>query len=172
MSHWCRYLIFPALLHLGCSDGDSEADDASHTEATDPGEVTDSSPGALDAGDEDVCADRGVPLEGLEVESQQGIQFRLVQAQPEEQIVGDNAWRFELQQDDELVEGLADVMTVTPFMPDHGHGTAVAVGVAEVEPGEYELSPVNLRMPGYWLITIEIAGDGGADVAQFGVCVE
>ncbi len=124
-------------------------------------------------GAESVCDGRGVELPGLEVETEHGLTLRLLQAEPPEQIVGDNAWLFELDQGGEPMGGLSDSVVVTPFMPDHGHGTAVAVSVAEIAPGQYELSPVNLRMPGYWLITVEIAiAEGDTEVAQFGVCVE
>ncbi len=192
MTRWCKYAIFLGLLQPACSDSstdesvteateadstdsDGDATDAAETDesATDAAQTEGEQPDASSA-EEEPCGGRGEALDGLEVESEQGLMLRLIAAEPEEQIVGDNAWTFAIEDDGSPVEGLEEVMAVTPFMPDHGHGTAVAVEISEVEAGQYELSPVNLRMPGYWLITIEIdalSEDDEPDVATFGVCV-
>ncbi len=193
---WCKYFVLLGLQQAACSDSSTDesateateadstdsvgdATDAAETDesATDAAETEGAEPDASSAqpAEEEACGGRGEALDGLEVESEQGLMLRLIAAEPEEQIVGDNAWTFEIEDDGSPVEGLEEVMAVTPFMPDHGHGTAVAVEISEVEAGEYELSPVNLRMPGYWLITIEIDAateDDEPDVATFGVCVE
>lgn len=127
-------------------------------------------------------------LVGLEMASQQGKTWRLVSAVPREPVVGDSTWIVAIEERGVPVPGLAERTEVTPFMPDHGHGTAVAVEVQEVEPGSYQWSPINLRMPGYWLITAVFDGASGddassdgassgdaasdGDVLQLGVCVE
>jgi hypothetical protein len=63
---------------------------------------------------------------------------------------------------------------VDPEMPDHNHGTT-PVGVMPVgNGGLYMMSPVNLYMAGYWVVTLSIDGpapagasdpDAGADAA-------
>jgi hypothetical protein len=68
--------------------------------------------------------------------------------------------------------GLDDAVFVTPFMPDHGHGTPVRVGVEEEAAGEYRLAPVNTFMPGLWQITLEVERDAEATILEFSVCVE
>ena len=63
-------------------------------------------------------------------------------------------------------------ISVDPEMPDHNHGTT-PVGVTPVGSGGlYMMSPVNLYMAGYWLVTLSIvapppadASDAGADAA-------
>ncbi len=65
-------------------------------------------------------------------------------------------------------------VVATPLMPDHGHGTPINAEVTELTtPGEYEVTPVNLWMPGLWEITIEVTN--GADVSDavtFAFCIE
>ena len=63
-------------------------------------------------------------------------------------------------------------MVVTLFMPDHGHGTPVSVGVTETKSGEYELAPVNTFMPGLWQIHLELTRDAAPELFEFNVCVE
>ena len=60
------------------------------------------------------------------------------------------------------------------MMPDHGHGTPVNAEVTVMPtPGQYELSPVNLFMTGYWEITLELTlPKGETDSVMFGFCVE
>lgn len=63
-------------------------------------------------------------------------------------------------------------MTVTPFMPDHGHPTAKTV---TIEPtgivGQYEMAPINFWMPGLWETTIDAASPSGNDVVVFRFCI-
>jgi hypothetical protein len=71
------------------------------------------------------------------------------------------------------IDGLA--MDVVPFMPDHGHGTSVAVTVTPEGSGRYMISPLYLYMAGYWEITFDITDSSGAtpvtDSAIVKVCV-
>jgi hypothetical protein len=71
------------------------------------------------------------------------------------------------------VDGLA--MDVVPFMPDHGHGTSVAVAVTPEGSGTYLIAPLYLYMAGYWEITFDITDSSGAtpvtDTAIVKVCV-
>ncbi len=48
-----------------------------------------------------------------------------------------------------------------PTMPDHKHGTfpKYTSGVAQDEPGEYQLADMDLFMPGVWQIDIVISAD-------------
>ncbi|HLU68919.1 MAG TPA: FixH family protein, partial [Kofleriaceae bacterium] len=55
----------------------------------------------------------------------------LVESDPGPPAKGDNAWTLQLvDADQQPVDGAT--VTVTPFMPDHGHGTPIDV---EVTPG-------------------------------------
>ena len=81
------------------------------------------------------------------------LQFALTSAMPAPPSRGDNTWTLQL-------DGAAGPMssaaiTVTPFMPDHQHGTPITVGVeAMPTPGQYKLTPINMWMPGLWEVTI------------------
>jgi hypothetical protein len=88
---------------------------------------------------------------------------------------GIDVWRVEVDWTSTMapMDGLA--IRVDPEMPDHNHGTT-PVGVAAVgSGGMYVLTPVNLYMAGYWVVTLSIdaaqlpatsdASDAGTDAA-------
>ena len=56
-------------------------------------------------------------------------------------------------------------------MPDHQHGSPKQTDVVEVSPGEYELKPVNLFMPGYWEISVTASHNGQEDSSTFKFCI-
>ena len=63
------------------------------------------------------------------------------------------------------------VTGVSPWMPDHRHGTT-PVMVSAAGAGTYTLTPLYLYMAGYWEITVNLAGTGSAaDSAMFPICV-
>jgi hypothetical protein len=89
---------------------------------------------------------------------------------------GDNTWTIlvtDLQ--DQPLDGLT--IDATPFMPDHGHGTPLQETVTPgTAAGEYVLAPVNLWMPGFWEVTLDLTGTGpnGAidDQVTYLVCID
>ncbi len=92
--------------------------------------------------------------------------FKLIAMTPASPARGDNKWVIEI-----VSAPHADV-TATPFMPDHGHGTPVKVGVTpSATPGQYELAPINLWMPGYWEISVTAASGEDRDSAVFKLCI-
>ncbi|WP_181233975.1 FixH family protein [Enhygromyxa salina] len=95
-----------------------------------------------------------------------------VSADPAPPIRGDNSWVLSFSDADGAA--LDDLeITVTPIMPDHGHGTPVSAEVTPTGvPGEYRLDPVNLFMAGYWEITLDIALADQQDSIMFGFCVD
>ena len=105
---------------------------------------------------------------GLEKTGPDGMVFRLDDAEPGLPIRGDNVWTFAIDADDgSPLDGAA--VDVTPFMPDHQHGTPIAVEITpQGEAGKYVAQPVNLWMPGLWEITIKATPAGGvtADAQQ------
>jgi YtkA-like len=144
-----------------CLDG--ETHDSAHTEA-------DARAAGLP------CGGRGEPLQGLQaVDSVDGgrvAHLALIAAEPPRPIVGNNTWSFTLRVDEEPLEGAASATTVTPFMPDHGHGTPTEVVVTEIEPGVYRFAPVHTRMAGYWEIGVDVSTERMHAHFEFGVCVE
>lgn len=93
-------------------------------------------------------------------------------AMPAEPIRGDNAWTV-LVTDASGAAMTGLTMTAAGWMPDHGHGSPVETIVTELGDGEYEMTPLNLFMAGYWEVTVELTdADGTADEVMFAVCVE
>jgi hypothetical protein len=122
------------------------------------------------------CDGRGKPLDGLEVSTEndagEKITISFVEGEPMPPIVGNNSWLFHLEADGEPITGVASEITVTPFMPDHGHGTPTAVTVEEERAGDYRFEPVHTRMAGYWEIRIDVDSDVVSANLLFGVCVD
>jgi hypothetical protein len=98
------------------------------------------------------------------------IDVKLLSATPAPPARGDNSWVIELSAMQGGVvgapmAGLENNITVTPYMPDHMHGTPILVVVTPVtgQPGQYTLDPVNLWMPGFWETTISVTQGAGSD---------
>lgn len=101
----------------------------------------------------------------------------LVVSEPAPPDKGDNSWTIEIKEvgTDTAVDN-ADVI-VTPFMVDHGHGTPVVPTVSAGDSaGRYLVSPINLWMPGYWELSLDLAAELGSvtmtDTVLFGFCIE
>lgn len=63
-------------------------------------------------------------------------------------------------------------MVVTPFMPQHGHGSAVGVEVTDNGDGSYTWDPLYFAMTGLWEITVDVTLPGGdTDTVVFAFCV-
>lgn len=96
-----------------------------------------------------------------------------VNSDPVPPAKGDSTWTIMVtDQNDAPLDGLT--VDSTPFMPDHGHGTPLQETVtAGAQPGEYVLAPVNLWMPGYWEVTIDVDdGNGMTDSVMYAVCID
>ena len=64
---------------------------------------------------------------------------------------------------------------ITPFMPEHGHGTNPAdYGTAATgDAGSYESVPIDLFMSGLWELTFTVAsGDAILDQTTYSFCLE
>lgn len=110
---------------------------------------------------------------GMSKTGAQGFEFRLMEAAPTPPAKGDNDWTIEvLDASSTPMDGIS--LDITPFMPDHGHGTTVNADITPTqEAGTYDVNPVNLWMPGYWEITVDASDDSGPlDSAVFAFCIE
>lgn len=125
---------------------------------------------------EDRCAGTKVDtyVAGLQKTGKQNkYQIQLQDADPAPPARGDNKWTLKVvDMSGKAVEGAT--VTVTPTMPTHGHGTTPPkpTGEPATESGTYEVSPVNLFMPGPWKSVIEVEADGVKDSAEFWFCIE
>jgi hypothetical protein len=63
-------------------------------------------------------------------------------------------------------------LTVTPYMPSHGHPSPEQVIVTPASAsGQYNLSPVFFSMPGVWTTTIETMQGTAADSSVYTFCI-
>jgi hypothetical protein len=99
------------------------------------------------------------------------LDFTLTSITPSPPARGDNTWVVQLTATSGSPVADATV-TMTPFMPDHGHGTPIKVNaVALPIAGQYQLSPINVWMPGYWEATIHASQGSTNDSAVFKFCI-
>lgn len=96
--------------------------------------------------------------------------FGLTSVTPSSPTKGANTWQVTLTS-----SGTAPVndasFVITPFMPDHGHGTPVKAKATLEGNGKYSVAPVQFTMPGIWEVTLEATSPAGKDTAVFTFCV-
>lgn len=95
------------------------------------------------------------------------LDFKLMSADPAPPGFNDNTWVIQINQPAGGAAVTGARVSVTPFMPDHQHGT-LPVKVQELGNGQYKLTPVNMWMPGYWEITIT----ANSDSAVYKFCIQ
>jgi MYXO-CTERM domain-containing protein len=99
------------------------------------------------------------------------ITVELTRADPSPPVVRrDNVWWLKLTDADGNALSGAEVVA-SPYMPKHQHGSAEVV-VEEQGEGEYQLSPIELIMPGVWEIPLSVTPAGGvASETTFRFCI-
>jgi hypothetical protein len=85
-----------------------------------------------------------------------GAIVRLLESDPGPPAKGVNTWKLGLY-DAECTPIDGASIQVTPYMPDHGHGTSVKAEVTPSGSGGYEVTPVYLFMPGLWQTTLSLS---------------
>lgn len=100
------------------------------------------------------------------------LNFSIVSGDPAPPIRGDNTWVIDVTAQAGAAPITDAQMTVKPFMPAHQHGAGKTV-VVEPMPtaGQYQLSPINLWMPGVWETTINVTSATGTDKVVFKFCI-
>lgn len=113
---------------------------------------------------------------GLEHPGKAGqLDFKLMSALPSPPGFNNNIWVVQVNAMAAGVVGApvtGATVTVTPFMPDHQHGTQIRAVVDELTGGQYQLSPINLWMPGYWEVTIDVQTQTAHDSAIYKFCIQ
>jgi hypothetical protein len=157
-------LALPFALALGCDSGKGE-DDHAH-EAGHESETGHESDCEAETRDDEFAI-------GLS-KSSDTVTVSFVAADPAPPAKNDNTWTVALT--DAGGQPLADasITAAVPWMPDHGHGTAVeAFATATENPGEFVITPVNLHMSGLWEVTLDIEVQAGTtEQVVFAFCVE
>jgi hypothetical protein len=83
----------------------------------------------------------------------------VVSASPLPPTAGTNTWTLHAASlAGEAIDGARVV--VTPFMPDHGHGSPLSPTVRGVGGGDYRVSNLSFSMPGYWEARVKVTLDG------------
>lgn len=107
---------------------------------------------------------------GLTTTSTSGaLSFVLVKSDPGPPTRGTDTWTIKVSNASTQAPMTGLSMTVLPFMPDHGHGTAVNATVTANADGTYTVAPLYFFMPGVWRITF--TSTAPADTAQFLFCI-
>lgn len=110
-------------------------------------------------------------LAGMTKTGAGGVEVTLTSAAPAPPARGDNTWSLSIQYQGAPAADAA--VTVTPFMPDHRHGSPITpVVTPSATAGDYDVTPVNLWMPGLWEITVGATPTGGTqDSVVFRFCI-
>lgn len=96
----------------------------------------------------------------------------LVSSDPAPPVRGNNTWVVKVEKGGAPVSNAT--LSITAFMPDHGHGSSVKPTITSNGDGTYKIEPLYLFMPGVWKVTVGIAADadaGAEDPAVFMFCV-
>ena len=134
--------------------------------------VTDGPP---DAGTYDCAADTRVdPFSvGMFKVGANGNKFTLSAANPAPPAKGSNAQTITVT-DSSGAPVTGATLTVFPFMPDHNHGSPLVPQTLEetATPGAYDVTLLDLFMPGYWKVTVTVKTSTGAtDTAVYNLCI-
>lgn len=96
---------------------------------------------------------------------------KIMDATPAPPTKGTNAMTLEIADAAGPVAGAT--VNVLPFMPDHGHGSAVTPVVTDMGGGKYKVEKVYLAMAGLWRITVSVQKPGAAaQEVAFAFCLE
>lgn len=95
--------------------------------------------------------------------------FVLTASDPAPPARGTNTWTLSIT-DAAGAPQTGATVNVTPFMPDHGHGTSV-VPTVTAQGNDYAIANLYLFMPGVWRVTIDATANGATDSAVFMFCV-
>lgn len=121
----------------------------------------------------DLETDKDEFVVGLTKAGEQGVfDFSLLSFTPAPPAAGENAWSLEVMSSGATAAPVTGaVMDVIPFMPKHQHGPGEDPVIAPGVDGTYDVSKINLWMPGIWEVTIEATSGGQTDQAVFRTCI-
>jgi len=114
---------------------------------------------------------------GLEHQGVGGmLDFKLMSIDPAPAQRGDNTW---IVQVNAMASGVVGnpidgaTISVSPYMPAHMHFSPITADITPMaDPGQYQLKPVNLWMPGVWETTISATSGSVSDRAVYKFCIE
>jgi hypothetical protein len=101
------------------------------------------------------------------------LSVKLIESKPGPPVKGTNSMTIEvLDGSGQPVDGAT--VTVTPWMPDHAHGSAKKPVVTPAGGGKYDVEDIYLAMAGLWQIKVGVqpAGGGAIQEAVFQFCLD
>jgi hypothetical protein len=98
-------------------------------------------------------------------------QFVLMSAKPAPPALNDNSWVLRVLDAKGNPLPNPSIVSVTPYMPDHGHGTSAVPVATSNGDGSFTISPLYLYMAGLWQITIVAQSGSQKDSAVFSFCI-
>jgi hypothetical protein len=108
---------------------------------------------------------------GLQVAGQSGmLKAALLSSDPGPPLRGSNTWTVKIM-DGSGAPVPNPTIKVTPFMPDHGHGTSIIATATPQPDGTVTITPLYLFMPGVWRVTLDITSSAGNDSIVFYFCI-
>jgi len=109
------------------------------------------------------CSSASAPESGdQDVQSELGLFVASFQPEPNPPVVGENGLLISLTSAS-AEPVLGATVSVEPWMPAHGHGSAVVPQVSEIGAGEYRATQINYSMPGRWELRVVVTADGASD---------
>ena len=109
---------------------------------------------------------------GLAKQTSGALSIKLMEANPAPPAKQSNVLTFQVDDaSGKAVDGAT--LSVTPFMPDHGHGSSVKPTITAKGGGTYEVTNVYLPMPGLWRLTVTVQMPNvAAQDAAFSFCID
>lgn len=99
-----------------------------------------------------------------------GATFSIASATPSAVQQGLNEWTVGIHDSGGMpVEG---TVTLSPFMPNHGHGSPTPATITPLGGGQYDIAGINLSMEGVWTITMTVASPSLTESVAFTFCVD
>lgn len=98
-------------------------------------------------------------------------QFTLVSADPAPPALNTNTWTLKLVDASGAPVTNATFPKISPYMPDHGHGSTATPAATSNGDGTYSITPLYFFMGGLWQITIDAQSGSQTDSAVFSFCV-
>ena len=138
---------------LGCGNDDDDSNEE-HEHVSDDHTHADSD-------DEHTHADVG-ELQKMTVNGN----FMVILQTAEQLHQGQNTLTVHLENDKgEHVTGAA--LEVTPWMPEHGHGSSGVAVITEEADGNYKVDNIVFQMMGMWDLTVKVTANSISDEAKF-----
>ena len=98
-------------------------------------------------------------------------QFTLVSADPAPPALNNNTWTLKLADASGAPVTNATFPKISPYMPDHGHGSTATPMATSNGDGTYSITPLYFFMGGLWQVTIQAQSGSQSDSAVFSFCV-